>query len=68
MADILIFLALFIGGAVSAAFKGDYSGVKFIGEILLGIAIFALIVCYPALLVIGVILLILVALGCASTK
>lgn len=42
---ILAFMLMFIFGSIGAAMNGDYSGISFIGKVLLGIGIFFFLGC-----------------------
>lgn len=62
---IIAFILLFIIGSIQAASHGDWSGVEAIGMFILYIAlffIFAFIILNPALLVIAIIAIVLIAI------
>lgn len=66
---LVAFIILFIIGSINAAFHKDYSGIEAIGKFLLFVALFfimAFILLNPALLVITIIVLVLIAIGCSK--
>lgn len=66
---LVAFVILFIIGSINAAFHKDYSGIEAIGKFLLFVALFfimAFILLNPALLVITIIVLVLIAIGCSK--
>lgn len=66
---LVAFVILFIIGSINAAFHKDYSGIEVIGKFLLFVALFfimAFILLNPALLVITIIVLVLIAIGCSK--
>lgn len=66
---ILAFIILFIIGSISAACKGDWSGIAAIGEIILFIALFlfmAFIMMHPVLLIITAVVFVIILIACRS--
>jgi hypothetical protein len=66
---LLAFILLFIIGSISAACKGDWSGIAAIGEILLFIALFfvmAFIMMHPVLLIITAVVFVIILIACRS--
>ena len=66
---LVAFIILFIIGSINAAFHKDYSGIEAIGKFLLFVALFfimAFILLNPALLIITIIVLVLIAIGCSK--
>lgn len=66
---LVAFIILFIIGSINAAFHKDYSGIEAIGKFLLFVALFfimAFLLLNPALLVITIIVLVLIAIGCSK--
>lgn len=66
---LVAFIILFIIGSINAAFHKDYSGIEAIGKFILFVALFfimAFLLLNPALLVIAIIVLVLIAIGCSK--
>ena len=66
---LVAFVILFIIGSINAAFHKDYSGIEAIGKFILFVALFfimAFLLMNPALLVIAIIVLVLIAIGCSK--
>lgn len=66
---LVAFILYFVCGSINAAFHKDYSGIEAIGKFLLFVALFfimAFILLNPALLVITIIVLVLIAIGCSK--
>lgn len=66
---ILTFVLMFVVGSISAACRGDWSGMEAIGKFILFVIMFflmAAIILNPALLIIAVIVIILILVACYS--
>lgn len=66
---LVAFVILFIIGSINAAFHKDYSGIEAIGKFILFVALFfimAFLLMNPALLLIAIIVLVLIAIGCSK--
>ena len=66
---LVAFILLFIICSINAACHKDYSGIEAIGKFLLFVALFfimAFILLNPALLIITIIVLVLIAIGCSK--
>lgn len=66
---ILAFILLFIFGSISAACKGDWSGMAVIGKVILFIALFLIIgyiMINPALFIIAVVVFVIILIACGS--
>ena len=66
---LVAFILLFIIGSINAACHKDYSGIEAIGKFILFVALFfimAFLLLNPALLVIAIIVLVLIAIGCSK--
>ena len=67
---LVAFIILFIIGSINAACHKDYSGIEAIGKFILFVALFfimAFLLLNPALLVITIIVMVLIAIGCSKS-